>query len=300
MYTHINNDINFDESVELNNDKKNEIINEFIGNNIDKEVLDELKNSIHADSTNSDTENSEASQIINNKIGTISISSNDTSKSKSTEKKGLKHMIKKNVVSKAKKLFNLFGAGNSKESPKNYSDKEIKTAFSEINECCDLLINSESQKNLNILKIEMPKINENSNSENSNSENSNSENSNSENSNSYNNNNIIVDTNSNRAINENIPLTIENVSLISNIEPINIEPINIEPINIEPINIEIKIAELNERVQNELKEKFKEIATIEAENIETSENDTLNELKELTDLKIVSNSHKKKHKKKKH
>jgi hypothetical protein len=280
MYTHINNDINFDESVELNNDKKNEIINEFIGNNIDKEVLDELKNSIHADSTNSDTENSEASQIINNKIGTISISSNDTSKSKSTEKKGLKHMIKKNVVSKAKKLFNLFGAGNSKESPKNYSDKEIKTAFSEINECCDLLINSESQKNLNILKIEMPKINENSNSENSNSENSNS----------YNNNNIIVDTNSNRAINENIPLTIENVSLISNIEPINIEP----------INIEIKIAELNERVQNELKEKFKEIATIEAENIETSENDTLNELKELTDLKIVSNSHKKKHKKKKH
>jgi hypothetical protein len=67
MYTHISNDINFDESVELNADKRNEIINEFIGNNINKEVLDELKNSIHADSTSSDSENSNLLSNIKNK-----------------------------------------------------------------------------------------------------------------------------------------------------------------------------------------------------------------------------------------
>jgi len=272
MYTHISNDINFDESVELNSEKRNEIINELIGNNIDKEVLDELKNSIHADSTNSDTENSELSQIIKNKLQTSSISSNDTSKSKSTEKKGLKHIIQKNV-NKAKNLFNLFGvANNSHESPKSYSDDDIKTAFSEINECCNLVINSEKKENLNELIIEV------SNNEFLNVENGN-------NSISENNDNGVVDTDSNHSSNENIPLTFENVNLISSIEP---------------TNIEIKIAELNELVQNELKEKFKEIGTNNDQNIENGEKFKLSELKELTDLKIVSNSQKKKYKKKKH
>lgn len=279
MYTHISNDIKFDESVELNSDKKNEIINELIGNNIDKEVLDELKNSIHADSTSSDTANSEINNIIENKIGTKSNSSNETSKSKSTEKKVLKN-IKKNVLSKAKNLFNLFSGGsNSNESPKNYSDEDIKTAFTEINECCNLVINSESQKDLTRLKIEAQQNNEESTLENSN------------NSVSENNENIIIDTDSNHSSNnENIPLTIENVNLI--------------PL-IEPINFDAKIAQLNEHVQNELKEKFKENAineteNVETENVETDENPKLSELKELTDLKIVSNSQKKKHKKKKH
>jgi hypothetical protein len=264
MYTHISNDINFDESVELNSEKRNEIINEFIGNNIDKEVLDELKNSIHADSTSSDTENSELSQI-KNKLLTTSISSNDTSKSKSTEKKGLKHIIKKNV-NKAKNLLNIFTGTASKESPKNYSDEEIKTVFSEINECCDLLINSEAQQDLNTLKLEVTQNNKTDSI--------------SENSNCDNNDNFIIETESNESNNENSPLTIENISLITNIE---------KP------NIEIKIAELNELVKNELKEKFKETVTEinETENIETFENEKLSELKELTELKIVSNSQKK-------
>ena len=279
MYTHISNDINFDESVELNSDKRNEIINELIGNNIDKEVLDELKNSIRADSTGSDTVNSEMMHINENKIRTKSTSSNDTSKSKSIEKKGLKN-IKKNVLNKAKNLFNLFSGGSSSnESPKNYSDEDIKTAFTEINECCNIVINSESQQDLTRLKIESQQNNEELTLENSN------------NSVSENNENVIIDTDSNHSgSNENIALTVENVNLIPNIEP---------------INFHVKIAELNELVQNELKEKFKQTPINEDESIETNENIEpnenvkLNELKELTDLKIVSNSQKKKNKKKK-
>jgi hypothetical protein len=268
MYTHISNDINFDESVELNADKKNEIINEFIGNNIDKEVLDELKNSIHADSTSSDTENSELSQIIKNNIENSSASSNGSSKNKSTGKKAFTNMIKKNVK-KAKKLFNIFSGGSLNESPKNYSDEDIKTAFSEINDCCDLLINSETQQDLNTLKIEVTKNKDDSISENSFSDASISDN----------NDKFVIETESNDSSNEN-NLTVENVVLISNIEM---------------PNIEIKIAELNELVQNELKEKFKETVTEtnETENIETFENEKLSELKELTELKIVSNSQKK-------
>jgi hypothetical protein len=279
MYTHISNDINFDESVELNADKRNEIINEFIGNNINKEVLDELKNSIHADSTSSDSENSNLLSNIKNKTDLTSISTNNTnntSKSKSIEKKVFKN-IKKNMVSKAKNLCTLFSGSNPNESPKTYSDEDIKTAFSEINECCNLVINSESNKNLKEFIIEVPRNRQDSNVENSSITNS---------SISDNNENFNIDTESNNSNNnENIPLTIKNVILIPNIEP---------------VNFEAKIAELNEHVQNELKEKFKENAINESENVETFEDTKLSELKELTDLKIVSNSQKKKHKKKKH
>jgi hypothetical protein len=266
MYTHISNDINFDESVELNAHKRNEIINDFIGNNINKEVLDELKNSIHADSTSSDSENSNLLSNVKNKIDLTSISSDNTNKSKSVEKKVFKKM-KKNVVSKATHLFKIFSGSNSNESSKTYSDKDIKTAFTEINECCNLVINSESKENLNELVIEVPTNSEHSNVENSNSiVSDNSDNCN-------------IDVESNNSNNtENIPLTIENVILIPNIEP---------------INFEAKIAELNEHVQNELKEKFKENAINESENVETIEDTKLSELKELTDLKIVSNSQKK-------
>jgi len=201
---------------------------------------------------------------------------NNTSKSKSIEKKVFKN-IKKNMVSKAKNLCTLFSGSNPNESPKTYSDENIKTAFSEINECCNLVINSESNKNLKEFIIEVPRNRQDSNVENSSITNS---------SISDNNENFNIDTESNNSNNnENIPLTIKNVILIPNIEP---------------VNFEAKIAELNEHVQNELKEKFKENAINESENVETFEDTKLSELKELTDLKIVSNSQKKKHKKKKH
>ena len=53
MYTHITNDIKFDDSVEISKNKKKELIDEFNSNNIDKELLKELKTSIGSE-TNSE------------------------------------------------------------------------------------------------------------------------------------------------------------------------------------------------------------------------------------------------------
>ena len=54
MYTHINNDIRFDESLELNADKQHEILSEFTHSNIDKQLLSELKRTINVE-TSSDS-----------------------------------------------------------------------------------------------------------------------------------------------------------------------------------------------------------------------------------------------------
>ena len=54
MYTHINNDIRFDESLELNADKQHEILSEFTHSNIDKQLLSDLKRTINVE-TNSDS-----------------------------------------------------------------------------------------------------------------------------------------------------------------------------------------------------------------------------------------------------
>ena len=54
MYTHINNDILFDESLELNADKQHEILSEFTHSNIDKQLLSDLKRTINVE-TNSDS-----------------------------------------------------------------------------------------------------------------------------------------------------------------------------------------------------------------------------------------------------
>jgi hypothetical protein len=50
MYTHINNDIKFDESVEMNREKKKDIIAEFTECDIDDELIDSLKMSVVVDS----------------------------------------------------------------------------------------------------------------------------------------------------------------------------------------------------------------------------------------------------------
>jgi hypothetical protein len=61
MYTHITNDIKFDDSVEISKDKKKELIDEFSTNNMDKTLLRELKTSIGSET------NSEASDESNTK-----------------------------------------------------------------------------------------------------------------------------------------------------------------------------------------------------------------------------------------
>jgi hypothetical protein len=65
MYTHINNDIKFDESVEMNREKKKEILGEFTEGDIDDELLDSLKRSVAVDSS-SESSFSEGAPTPNN------------------------------------------------------------------------------------------------------------------------------------------------------------------------------------------------------------------------------------------
>jgi hypothetical protein len=55
MYTHISNDIKFDESVEMNREKKKEILGEFTEGDIDEELLDSLKQSVDIDCSSDST-----------------------------------------------------------------------------------------------------------------------------------------------------------------------------------------------------------------------------------------------------
>ena len=99
---------------------------------------------------------------------------------------------------------------------------------------------------------------------------------------SNNDDNNSLDLQTNRDDNIEIPLTVDNVTLF---------------LKDETETVEMKTAKLNELVKNELKEKIREV--IPNENMDILENEKANELKELTNLKIVSNSQNKKHKKKK-
>ena len=267
MYTHVSNDINFDESVELNNDKNKEFINEYKGNNMNS---DPLNNSIHVDSQSSDSENSQFISIVKTPLSTISTSS-DSSFISTTKKKGLKNMIKKNV-DKAKNLFSSLRGISSTELNKPYSDEAIKTAFTEIDDCCNLLINEELIDKISELELQ----------------NDNNCNNMYDDVSSNNDDNNSLDLQTNRDDNIEIPLTVDNVTLF---------------LKDETETVEMKTAKLNELVKNELKEKIREVIPNENMDIHMDmdilENEKANELKELTNLKIVSNSQNKKHKKKK-
>jgi len=65
MYTHINNDIKFDESVEMNREKKKEILGEFTDGEIDDELFDSL-NMIVAVDTSSESSFSEGAATPSN------------------------------------------------------------------------------------------------------------------------------------------------------------------------------------------------------------------------------------------
>ena len=260
MYTHVSNDINFDESVELNNDKNKEFINEYKGNNMNS---DPLNNSIHVDSQSSDSENSQFISVVKTPLSTISTSS-DSSFISTTKKKGLKNM---NLRPPFQALLI-----SSTELNKPYSDEAIKTAFTEIDDCCNLLINEEL-----IDKISELELQNDNNCNNMYDEVS-----------SNNDDNNSLDLQTNRDDNIEIPLTVDNVTLF---------------LKDETETVEMKTAKLNELVKNELKEKIREVIPNENMDIHMDmdilENEKANELKELTNLKIVSNSQNKKHKKKK-
>ena len=151
MYTHITNDIKFDDSVEISKNKKKELIDEFNSNNIDKELLKELKTSIGSET------NSEASSENETKTPP---NTPENQKQKNYEKKDLKKVFQRSV-NKVNNIIGLFKPKNDiliddKSNNEDISDTEIDGLFYGIEKSCDSIIfENPGITRLNILP-EMP------------------------------------------------------------------------------------------------------------------------------------------------
>ena len=176
MYSHINNDIKFDDSIEINRNKRKELIDEFSVENIDGELLKDIKKSMGSESISSESENdfvidlpdnldaslnstpksieSETNSIyslssnsiintIKNKIKPTSLL-NLSSNTNDEKNKSFKEIIKKNV----NKVSDMLQLCTSKEGDvyDPLSNEEIKEIFSEINKSCDDIIDTENIK----------------------------------------------------------------------------------------------------------------------------------------------------------
>lgn len=165
MYTHINNDINFDDSVEINKNKRNELIQELNIDNIDAHLLKDIKKSIGSESQGSESDNefiiedknytednksnSSLSSIlslesITNRIrsGTLVSSQNSSPKIINENKRNLKEIFKKNVH-KVSNILQLCKPNVEKSLKPNVSNKEIQNLFYNINTSCESIINNE-------------------------------------------------------------------------------------------------------------------------------------------------------------
>ena len=162
MYTHINNDIKFDDSIEISKNKKKELINEFVSNNVDKELLRDLKTSIGSD-TNSDVSSESFSSL--NSPKNLMVSTNDFKfkdlhklhlndellkqqvndinfTSNNREKHDLKQLFKKNVHKVTNNMLQLFKPKPKKNLDSSISYDDLQKIFSGINQSCDSIINN--------------------------------------------------------------------------------------------------------------------------------------------------------------
>ena len=166
MYTHISNDIKFDDSVEISKNKKKELIHEFATNNMDKTLLKELKTSIGSETnseTSSDPEWSKdkpnTPNIILNDSNLPSFSISSTSdKSKSNKffnmnllsgeksKNDYTKIFKRNV-NKVSDILQLCKPKSEKVIEPKLSDKDIEEMFYGIEESCDSIINEKTTNN---------------------------------------------------------------------------------------------------------------------------------------------------------
>jgi hypothetical protein len=165
MYTHISNDIKFDDSVEISKDKKKELIDEFVTHNMDKELLKDFKTSIGSE-TNSEassevdgTKNSfNSSEMVKSpSLLSLSIPSpinpinpiNMINKNKSNSSFNIPTLSKTNYKSIFKnnvhKVTDMIGLCKKKDNivePK-MSEKDIEEIFYKIEESCDTIINQD-------------------------------------------------------------------------------------------------------------------------------------------------------------
>jgi hypothetical protein len=104
MYTHVSNDIKFDESVELTKDKKKEMIQDYNIEASDTDLLHDLRTSIHADSSDSEFDSRGQS---NTQISVLSESSDESISEKDAAKSGETF---KNGVHLNSGLLKIFGS----------------------------------------------------------------------------------------------------------------------------------------------------------------------------------------------
>ena len=168
MYTHISNDIKFDDSIEISKNKKKELIDDFLTNNMDKQLIKELKISIGSE-TNSDisSEESKSSEAspkekisdkyekklsinilpeIDNSTRSISNSFLNLNTTTTGEKKNRK-IFQKNVH-KVTDVLSLCKPKNNKVINPKLSDKDIQEMFCGIEESCNLIINETISKKI--------------------------------------------------------------------------------------------------------------------------------------------------------
>ncbi len=141
MYTHVTNDIKFDDSIEISKHKKKELVDEFVKNNIDTALLKELKTSIGSE-TNSEVSNYESNtytfdnEMYPSPLSLSSSSQNIRVKSVG-DKKGSKsfiaslHNISDKPINESKLSINEY----------KFSNTDVEQLFTNINQSCDLLIN---------------------------------------------------------------------------------------------------------------------------------------------------------------
>jgi hypothetical protein len=169
MYTHISNDIKFDDSVEISKNKKKELLDEFVTGNMDKVLLKELKTSIGSE-TNSEVSFDGSGEKLNspsnlgldmsNSLISLSFPSpihiNERARSSSEinslsginsfqlsgvkEKKDFKKIFQKNVH-KVTNLLQLCKPKHEKIANPKATDKEIQEMFNNIEDSCDSIIN---------------------------------------------------------------------------------------------------------------------------------------------------------------
>jgi hypothetical protein len=148
MYTHINHDIKFDDSIEVSKHKKKELIDDFVSNHIDRDLLKDLKTSIGSE-TSSEVSNSSGSKtsldtFLDNNINEPSLHYNHFEANKNVieedkNRTNLKEIIQKNV----QKITNVFKLNKSstKLSEPHDDINSAEQLFSEINKSCDMIIN---------------------------------------------------------------------------------------------------------------------------------------------------------------
>ena len=178
MYTNISNDIKFDESVEINRNKRNELIKELNGENIDVDLLKDIKKSIGSETNSEDDDEDDDNEYKKNKNEPVDI--NSTSSLNSVlSLESIKNRIKSgnlirtpspspkilsdnmtnlkdSLKNKVSGILQLCKPNLDKVINTNISQDDIEDMFHNINSSCELIINNEETELTfeNVEKIE--------------------------------------------------------------------------------------------------------------------------------------------------